>query len=534
VFDEYDYYFDQTHRLNDSISIKIHRTDSTSVFYKIKDDLILDSIENNMYFYKAFVSHNLLYLNIPSNINDIYYLLDENLNFDTINGFDGTLPTFYTYPHKVLYNKQKKNYNSLVELIDKDSTITIYNYGIDKTLYIYNYESPSKNLIQLNNNEEFLLIRDLIDTIINKKGYVKSHILSRNKIEFNCIAKDDSNLFSFGILDSNGFNSFNTKVIGELMDYNLYAEQNILLSIDIDSIYINYFTKEWEKLSHRSFPKWVDITRISNSSPYSATAYGFFDDYEISLHPDSTFSIDKDERVEYVKINDSLAYYFIKSKFNIEKVTILAYSGHAVYEYPRMFNINEEVIWERSNIVIPIVRGSIQNGISSYLNGVKEKKLNTINDIITVSKLFRDDYKLYYYGESHGGFIGTNIALREPNLFEFIIVQNPVLDVKYLSSINYFSHRDFGASEFVYENLSPINLIDKKDSIGNLIMFFGDLDDFTPRDSRNIFYKKARKINPKVELHVVDSVHHLYMAHPKYLRKWYRKQYNVIDEKYRL
>lgn len=526
-----DFYNIQSHKLNDTVSFEIERLENRSIIRKFTNDKCVDSIFFSEPFDYSFISDQELFFGKPLLNKSVLYILNDKLELDSIKNISSINFAFNTKADFLFIEKIYNDKNVLYQYINKDSLLSIANYDKSFEIHIYNYKSKNENIICYHNPYKTVIVKDRNDTLANLNNLVYFDKMHPNDDIFYVVSDLESNRFNVGSLSKSNFSHLTKDIKGDAYQYNFYSPPPYLvLSIDIDSLYINYYDEKFDFMKYRSLPKTVNLYDFKFDRDINSFDYNTFFEYSnINLHPDSSFNINLDGRVSYHKFNNNISYFLIRSDIETNKYVFNAYSGHKVYKYPyKLDSLNLEIL-NHANIIIALPRGSIENGYQSYLEGIGIKKQNTIDDICLLADSIKSNGNdIYYYGTSHGGFLGVNISIKRPDLFKEIIAENPVLDIEYLSKINTRSNFDYGNNEIVFDSLSPNRLINKAKNIGNLHLLFGGRDVYTPKPLRYKFYKRAKELNPNVTLNVVDSVHHHYMDHPYLLRKYLSKRREII------
>jgi len=161
--------------------------------------------------------------------------------------------------------------------------------------------------------------------------------------------------------------------------------------------------------------------------------------------------------------------------------------------------------------------------ISDVYTAVEEIK----NHRITVDTVELDTNKLFYYGGSHGGFIGAHIISKYPNLFKACCLRNPVINcggMLFTSDIPEWSLLELGIpwdlnhppviTPDLYQNAfncSPVKNVDQV--VTPLLLLLGEMDRRVPRQDSFIYARLLKSKNKDVEVvlfpgtgHALDSV----------------------------
>ncbi|KAG4103498.1 alpha/beta-hydrolase [Neocallimastix lanati (nom. inval.)] len=138
-----------------------------------------------------------------------------------------------------------------------------------------------------------------------------------------------------------------------------------------------------------------------------------------------------------------------------------------------------------------------------------------------------DTDKIFYYGGSHGGFIGAHMISKYPNLFKACCLRNPVINcggMLFLSDIPEWSPLELGlpwdlnhppvVTEDLYQkafNCSPIKQVDQV--VTPLLLLLGEMDRRVPRQDSFYYARLLKSKNKDVEVvlfpgtgHPLDSV----------------------------
>ncbi len=132
-------------------------------------------------------------------------------------------------------------------------------------------------------------------------------------------------------------------------------------------------------------------------------------------------------------------YYLVGKKKSLQsnnaKVFLQGYGGYGYNMFPKYDAIYGKLWLEKGGVLaVANVRGGGEFGPHWYLDGIKEKKINSINDFLAVSKSILDsnlttEKHLGIYSGSAGGVLVGGAMVLKPEYFKAVAAVIPVLDL---------------------------------------------------------------------------------------------------------
>lgn len=453
------------------------------------------------------------------------------------NGFkDGfTLKIDSTLRIDTLKNYKINYYSKMLHKVGRNN-VYITNFNND-TLFKYPKEWICK-IIQKKNGERFYFLTDAkktvyldskFDTVFYFDKYVPYENIS-NK-ESLLYFPDNKNEYYLLFYINNEFYPLTDELEGSSYDIAYLDSIYLVLNLKIDSNTVYHFNKNFKLINQKSYSKNIKFTNFSKTKELNYFEINDFDSTKkIPNQLDSFVTLNSKFNYEYIILDSTISYFFFKSKNDTDKITIMPYSGHQVFDVPWVFWEEQKKILEYSNIVIPLLRGAIENGYHNYLDGLKEKKLNTINDLITLSKHFKkQNKKVYLYGESHGAYISLMAGIMNHHLFDRLILIAPPINLYSLIENDPNLIVDFGTKNIIKEfKLSPHTRLESIDSLPNISLIIYEYDELINLNEFKKIMPVIDNLTNDFEYYILKNSYHNLVDPPTIQDKNMKKRMNIV------
>lgn len=212
-------------------------------------------------------------------------------------------------------------------------------------------------------------------------------VLNYNSLETRNFSFEDQN-YSFGMLYEHGF--------------------------DKDSILLTYNSPISPPTVYR-----YDMSTLERKIVKRATIFGF----------DNT-----NYEMDYINITvrdgESVPVTIVRNRTTHTKNMLLYGYGAYGLGMDATFSASRLSLLDRGIVfAIAHVRGGNEKGYSWYLNGKMFNKMNTFNDFIDITEVFRaDNYNIIAMGGSAGGLLMGAVMTMRPELYQGIVAQVPFVD----------------------------------------------------------------------------------------------------------
>ncbi|MBD3405869.1 MAG: prolyl oligopeptidase family serine peptidase [Candidatus Lokiarchaeota archaeon] len=222
--------------------------------------------------------------------------------------------------------------------------------------------------------------------------------------------------------------------------------KSVLYNFDLESEIVSSIlgTDEILKISSLSSYNGIDFaTFVKNSFHYPMEHYFYHPCSGVSLFWSPTLSLQSKKfqvRQIWIDSHDGTKipmFVLHRRNLDLEKahpVLLYCYGGFGESLTPTYSPLH--VVWNELDgiYVVVNVRGGGEFGHDWHFNGIKEKKLNTISDLISASSWFIKERiafsnKVGIRGSSNGGLIVLSAMTQKPNLFSSVFAGSPLTDM---------------------------------------------------------------------------------------------------------
>ena len=226
-------------------------------------------------------------------------------------------------------------------------------------------------------------------------------------------------------------------------------------------------------------------------------------------------STDDDEKIPmFISYNKSF------KKDGSRPLVIRSYGGFSYINSPRYFHEMRKWMELGGVLAVANVRGGGEYGERWHKGGIREKKQNSINDLIScteylIEKKYSSVGKIGLYGNSNGGFLISAACSQRPDLFTSIVIDRGLLDLEKFNKypagwawVNEYGDPKKSIDLQRIKNLSPYVNISEKNSVATLVVTSDTDNRVSPIHSYKYLAKLESVSKEKSLLHISYKTGH--------------------------
>lgn len=218
----------------------------------------------------------------------------------------------------------------------------------------------------------------------------------------------------------------------------------------------------------------------------------------------------KDYNEQYIKLSDTICLTIInkkghrKSKNN--KCIVIGYGSYGSYQVINSDRYNFQLLCDKGYVIVfTSISGDGTLGTKQYINGLRQNKINSINDFHSIITFLLDNEytnsnKLAIWGRSAGGFLIGSFINMYPELAKVTILGvpfvTPLLSMSsYKNPLGYESLNEWGstnANSFT-SKYSPFQNIDLNANYPNIFIYSNRYDTQVPQTEAITYFNYMRQ-----------------------------------------
>ena len=398
---------------------------------------INDSEINTIYVYSntlsklAHVSETMQNSIIWKNDNEFYFQKAKIINDLNLYSFD-----IVKNKINVIYEFSKSNEFSLVNYYFSFDELVIFNYDLksfNTTVYSRKQnEENSKLIIQSDCYVFNLLKNETYYFIIKNESCIDIVDINKLEMKHQIIFLDDEIIEDFKIADKFLVIVTYKNNSSKLYKFNIESQkkEEIIIDINLCSILIMFSNKKEIIFSLNSFTQFEKyyFYNFETNALKELKFQKENEEFEINIKAEIAFAEAHDGELIPISILTP-----ISCSENIPFI-LLSYGGYAVSMKARMDITRMYWLKKGYGLAIAHVRGGGEKGEKWHREGSKFKKATTWLDIVSsaeflINKKFTSSSKLSIIGKSLGGLSNANAMLLRPNLFNSVVLLDPLLNL---------------------------------------------------------------------------------------------------------